>query len=50
MTTKAFLAQFGFDTLRDLPDIDALEDAGLLSKAKLFADDNLPATGTADDE
>jgi chromosome segregation and condensation protein ScpB len=24
------LAQFGFDTLRDLPDIDALEDAGLL--------------------
>ncbi|MDR6659009.1 chromosome segregation and condensation protein ScpB [Tardiphaga robiniae] len=30
VTTKTFLAQFGFDTLRDLPDIDALEDAGLL--------------------
>jgi segregation and condensation protein B len=42
VTTKAFLAQFGFDTLRDLPDIEALEDAGLLSKDKLFASDLLP--------
>ncbi|WP_441252475.1 SMC-Scp complex subunit ScpB [Tardiphaga sp. 71_E8_N1_1] len=39
VTTKAFLAQFGFDTLRDLPDIEALEDAGLLSKDRLFATD-----------
>jgi chromosome segregation and condensation protein ScpB len=46
VTTKAFLAQFGFDTLRDLPDIDALEDAGLLSKDKLFAADALPGEGT----
>jgi segregation and condensation protein B len=43
VTTKAFLAQFGFDTLRDLPDIEALEDAGLLRKDKLFAGDKLPA-------
>jgi segregation and condensation protein B len=42
VTTKAFLAQFGFDTLRDLPDIDALEEAGLLSKDRLFASDLLP--------
>ncbi|MER9254526.1 SMC-Scp complex subunit ScpB [Mesorhizobium sp. M0598] len=39
VTTKAFLSHFGFDTLRDLPDFEALEDAGLLSKAKLLAGD-----------
>ena len=39
VTTKAFLLEFGFDTLRDLPDFEALEDAGLLSKEKLLAGD-----------
>ncbi|RUM96756.1 SMC-Scp complex subunit ScpB [Pseudaminobacter arsenicus] len=39
VTTKAFLSHFGFDTLRDLPDFEALEDAGLLSKEKLLAGD-----------
>ncbi|QPC96038.1 SMC-Scp complex subunit ScpB, partial [Mesorhizobium sp. INR15] len=39
LTTKDFLAEFGFDTLRNLPDIEALEDAGLLSKEKLLAGD-----------
>lgn len=39
VTTKAFLLEFGFDTLRDLPDFEALEDAGLLSKDKLLAGD-----------
>ncbi|PBB52008.1 MULTISPECIES: SMC-Scp complex subunit ScpB [Mesorhizobium] len=42
VTTKEFLLQFGFDTLRDLPDIEALEDAGLLSKEKLLAGDITP--------
>ena len=42
VTTKTFLTHYGFDTLRDLPDIEALEDAGLLSKDKLFAGDLLP--------
>ena len=37
VTTKEFLAQFGFESLRDLPDIEALEDAGLLGKDKLLA-------------
>ena len=37
VTTKAFLAQFGFESLRDLPDIEMLEDAGLLGKDKLLA-------------
>ncbi|WP_137114172.1 SMC-Scp complex subunit ScpB [Mesorhizobium sp. GR13] len=32
VTTKKFLEQFGLDTLRDLPDLEALEDAGLLSR------------------
>jgi segregation and condensation protein B len=30
VTTPGFLAQFGFESLRDLPDIEKLEDAGLL--------------------
>ncbi|PTE06491.1 SMC-Scp complex subunit ScpB [Mesorhizobium helmanticense] len=45
VTTKTFLSQFGLDTLRQLPDFDALEDAGLLSKEKLLAGDIL--TGLA---
>ncbi|WP_192250162.1 SMC-Scp complex subunit ScpB [Mesorhizobium caraganae] len=42
VTTKEFLLEFGLDTLRDLPDFDALEDAGLLSKEKLLAGDIMP--------
>lgn len=47
-----FLTHFGFDTLRDLPDFEALEDAGLLSKDKLLAGD-IPVgqtSGERDDE
>ncbi len=36
VTTPAFLSTFGFDTLRDLPDIEALEDAGLLNRDGLI--------------
>ncbi len=32
VTTPRFLSVFGFETLRDLPNIEALEDAGLLSR------------------
>ena len=32
VTTKQFLSAFGMETLRDLPDIEALEDAGLLGR------------------
>ncbi|RWM09156.1 SMC-Scp complex subunit ScpB [Mesorhizobium sp.] len=42
VTTKTFLSQFGFDTLRQLPDFEALEDAGLLSKEKLLAGGIIP--------
>lgn len=48
VTTKAFLAHYGFDTLRDLPDMEALEDAGLLSKEKLLAGDLLPGMREAE--
>lgn len=32
VTTRYFLSAFGMETLRDLPDMEALEDAGLLSR------------------
>lgn len=47
VTTKAFLSHFGLVTLRDLPDFEALEDAGLLGKANLLKGD-LPMAMTED--
>jgi segregation and condensation protein B len=44
VTTTSFLSAFGFETLRDLPNIEMLEDAGLLSgkdEAQAFNDDPL---------
>ncbi|MDB5555767.1 MAG: chromosome segregation/condensation ScpB-like protein [Rhizobium sp.] len=35
VTTRQFLSAFGLETLRDLPDIERLEDAGLLSRHAL---------------
>jgi len=46
VTTKAFLTHFGLNTLRDLPDMEALEDAGLLSRDRLLAGD-FPLAGDA---
>ena len=34
VTTPAFLSQFGFESLRDLPEIEKLEDAGLLGRSE----------------
>jgi segregation and condensation protein B len=49
VTTKTFLSQFGLNTLRDLPDFEALEDAGLLSKDRLLAGDiPVAASGEGD--
>jgi segregation and condensation protein B len=50
VTTPAFLSQFGFDTLRDLPDIDQLEEAGLLSRDKLLAGEFPGAMDIGDDQ
>ena len=38
VTTKHFLSAFGLQTLRDLPDMEALEDAGLLSRQSVHND------------
>ncbi|MCG5478630.1 SMC-Scp complex subunit ScpB [Sinorhizobium alkalisoli] len=38
VTTKHFLSAFSMETLRDLPDIEALEDAGLLSREVVQAE------------
>ena len=45
VTTPAFLCHFGFQSLRDLPDIEKLEDAGLVGRtsAALFDGDALGA-------
>jgi segregation and condensation protein B len=32
VTTPGFLSHFGFGSLRDLPDIEKLEDAGLIGR------------------
>ena len=50
VTTKEFLLEFGLDTLRDLPDFEALEDAGLLSKEKLLAGDIPTGLASRDDD
>jgi len=47
VTTPAFLAQFGFDSLRDLPDLERLEDAGLLDSEE--AVDDASTAPTADE-
>jgi segregation and condensation protein B len=36
ITTNAFLSLYGFNSLRDLPDMEKLEEAGLLSKDALL--------------
>ncbi|HCJ73645.1 SMC-Scp complex subunit ScpB [Rhizobium sp. P007] len=47
VTTKHFLSAFGMETLRDLPDIEALEDTGLLN---LQAVQNEPLSAEAESE
>jgi chromosome segregation and condensation protein ScpB len=49
VTTKSFLSAFGMQTLRDLPDVEALEDAGLLSRQAVQAD-TLLAEAEGDEE
>lgn len=45
VTTPHFLSAFGFETLRDLPNIEALEDAGLLIKNAPQPSDTLIMSG-----
>lgn len=48
VTTKKFLEHFGLDTLRELPDLEALEDAGLLSGETVPAG-SIPVSASASD-
>jgi chromosome segregation and condensation protein ScpB len=47
LTTKHFLSAFGMETLQDLPNVEALEDAGLLSRQAAQAE---PASTEADED
>jgi segregation and condensation protein B len=44
VTTEKFLLEFGFESLRDLPDIEALKDAGLLSGGAPIGDEGAGAS------
>lgn len=50
VTTPVFLSAFGFDTLRDLPDIEMLEDSGLLNRKQVADDIVRMETRLADDD
>lgn len=47
VTTRHFLSAFGMETLRELPDVEALEDAGLLSRRAV---QNEPLSDEAEEE
>jgi segregation and condensation protein B len=49
VTTRKFLEHFGLDTLRDLPDLEALEDAGLLHRHE-DATARMPGLGIVSDD
>jgi hypothetical protein len=49
VTTPAFLTLWGLASLRDLPDLDRLEEAGLLGKAPL-PEELRGALGISDDD
>ncbi|PDT44413.1 segregation and condensation protein B [Sinorhizobium fredii] len=50
VTTKHFLSVFGMETLRDLPDLERLEDAGLLSRQALVEEEFAEPGSDGDDQ
>ena len=50
VTTRTFLSSFGLETLRDLPNVELLEDAGLLSRERMFDGDIPIASGEQDEQ
>jgi segregation and condensation protein B len=50
VTTGKFLERFGLASLRDMPDMEKLEDEGLLSKEALFSGELASAFGIELDE
>lgn len=49
VTTDAFLAAFGMESLRDLPDAEQMEDAGMATVVSSAAWTTLPCQGRLDD-
>lgn len=49
VTTRHFLSVFGLETLRDLPNMEGLEDAGLLSR-QVVQNEPLSAEAESDEE
>ena len=50
VTTKGFLEHFGLNALRDLPELEALEDAGLMKESVPMAASFSPGQRGNDDE
>ncbi len=50
VTTPEFLERFGFASLRDMPEMEKLEDEGLLSKEALLSGELAAAFGIESDE
>jgi chromosome segregation and condensation protein ScpB len=50
VTTSHFLTAFGMETLRDLPNIEALEDAGLLGRYAVRRDMATSSTGGGEED
>jgi segregation and condensation protein B len=48
--SRSKLGYFGFDSLRDLPDIERLEDAELLGRAAVLGDLGPPSPIEGDDD
>ncbi len=49
VTTEKFLREFGFESLRDLPDLEALRDAGLMRGEAPRSEVSEPAAEEADE-
>jgi segregation and condensation protein B len=50
VTTKHFLLVFGLETLRELPDLERLEDAGLLSRQALLREEFAEESSDGDEQ
>jgi segregation and condensation protein B len=50
VTTRHFLSMFGLETLRDLPDIERMEDAGLLTREAMAAEPALDRDDMAEED
>lgn len=50
VTTRQFLAEFGFRSLKDLPDVEKLSEAGLLHRERLWSEPDPAALFVSGDD